>query len=319
MMMKFLGLAVVGMLLAGGVSAQTVSQLDITVPSGPGSGLDQTARAVEDALRKDGIVRRIQINNITGGGGMIALSQFITSQGDNPEAIMVNGAGSVFFPLTSGSGVSMADVRPLARLVGEYEVIATGSKSGIDSAEDLFATFRENPGSIAFGGGAPGSTDHIFFGRLAKSLGVEPRQVNYIPHANSGEVVISALNGQVGVVGGGLQDYIQQVQTGDMRILAVAAPERLPMVPDAPTLTELGHDLVFANFRGVVGHKNLTEDQAATIETTIKQMVEGPRWQELLTERGWIDFYLGEEEYSAFIAEQTEAAKAVLADLGLAQ
>lgn len=298
--------------------AQNMPSADITVPGGPGSGLDQVARAMEDALRKDAIVPAVTVTNVPGGGGMIALSQFITTKGDDPAAMVVQGAGTVFFPLTNATPVSLADVRPLARLAGEYEVIAVRADSDIKDFAQLMERFKTDPGSIAWGGGSPGSTENIFFARLGKAAGLEPRQVNFIPHPNTGEVVVSALNGQVSVVGGGVQDFIGQVEGGKMRFLAVASPERLPGV-DAPTLKELGYDLVFANWRGVSVHKDLPEDQAKLIADTLQTLVKSPRWHEILKERGWLDLYLPEAEYQAFIAEETATAKGILTELGIAK
>ena len=297
-------------------SAQTIRQLDVTVPGGPGSGLDQAARGVEDALKAEGIVTAIRINNVTGGGGMIALSQFVTTKEGNKSAVVFQGAGTVFFPLTNKTQVSLADVRPLVRLAGEYEVMAVRKDSDIKDFKDLMARFKANPGSVAWGGGSPGSTENIFFARLAKVAGMQPKQVNFIPHPNTGEVVISALNGQATVVGGGLQDFATQVEAGKLRIIAVASPERLPGV-DAPTLKELGYDIVFANWRGVSVHKSLDDASANALADLFKKLVGTPRWKKILADRGWLDLYLAEKDYQAFIAEETRIAKEIIADLGI--
>jgi putative tricarboxylic transport membrane protein len=248
---------------------------------------------------------------------MVALSQFVTTKEDDPEAVVVQGAGTVFFPLTNHTEVSLADVRPLARLAGEYEVLAVRADSDIETFQDLMERFKADPGSVAWGGGSPGSTENLFFARLAKQAGMQPRQVNFIPHPNTGEVVISALNGQATVVGGGLQDFLTQVETGKMRILAVAAPERLPGL-EAPTLKELGYDVVFANWRGVSVHKSLDDAQAGALAKFFEALVKTPTWQQILKDRGWLDLYLPETEYQAFIAGETAGAKEILADLGIA-
>ena len=298
------------------VCAQAIRQLDITVPGGPGSGLDQTARGVEDALKAEGIVTNIRINNVTGGGGMIALSQFVTTKEANKTAVVVQGAGTVFFPLTNKTQVSLADVRPLVRLAGEYEVMAVRKDSDVRDFKDLMARFKANPGSVAWGGGSPGSTENIFFARLAKAAGMQPKQVNFIPHPNTGEVVISALNGQATVVGGGLQDFATQVEAGKLRIIAVASPERLSGV-DAPTLKELGYDIVFANWRGVSVHKSLDDASASALADMFKKMTGTARWKKILADRGWLDLYLAEKDYQAFLAEETRIAKDIIADLGI--
>ena len=103
-----------------------------------------------------------------------------------------------------------------------------------------------------------------------------------------------------------------------MRVLAVASPERLPGL-DAPTLKELGYDLVFANWRGVSVHKKLPEADAKTIADHMQALVKSPRWHEILKERGWLDLYLPEAEYQTFIADETESAMEILTDLGIAK
>jgi len=301
---------------AAPVGAQVVRQLDITVPGGPGSGLDQAARGVEEALKAEKLVGTVRITNVAGGGGMIALSQFITTKEGNKTAVVVQGAGTVFFPLTNKTPVSLNDVRPLVRLAGEYEVLAVRTESDVKRFTDLMARFKANPGSVAWGGGSPGSTENIFFARLAKVAGMQPKQVNFIPHPNTGEVVISALNGQATVVGGGLQDFATQVEAGKLRIIAVASPERLPGV-DAPTLKELGYDIVFANWRGVSVHKSLDDASANALADLFKKLVGTPRWKKILADRGWLDLYLAEKDYQAFIAEETRIAKEIIADLGI--
>jgi putative tricarboxylic transport membrane protein len=297
-------------------AAQAIRTLDITVPGGPGSGLDQVARAMEEAVRQDRLAPAVRVNNVPGGGGMVAISQFVTSKRGNAQAVVVQGAGTVFFPLTNRTPVSLADVRPLARLAGEYEVIVVRGDSAIRSFPDLIQRFKADPGSIAWGGGSPGSTENIFFARIAKIAGVDLKRLNFIPHPNTGEVVVSALNGQVSLVGGGMQDFITQVEAGKMRLLAVAAPERLPGL-EAPTLREMGYDIVFANWRGVSVHPSITDEQARELSGFFAKLVKSPRWQQIMKDRGWLDLYMPEAEYQAFIKEETRQARDILSELGM--
>lgn len=306
-----------GSILVREALAQAIRVLDVTVPGGPGSGLDQVARAIEDAVRHDHLAPAVRVNNVPGGGGMVAISQFVTSKRGNAQAVVVQGAGTVFFPLTNKTPVSLADVRPLARLAGEYEVIVVRADSPIRSFQDLIQRFKSDPGSIAWGGGSPGSTENIFFARIAKIAGVDLKRLNFIPHPNTGEVVISALSGQVSLVGGGLQDFITQVEAGKMRLLAVAAPERLPGL-EAPTLREMGYDIIFANWRGVSVHPSLTEEQAKGLSEFFAKLVQSPRWQQIMKDRGWLDLYMPEAEYQAFIKEEARQAREILSELGMA-
>lgn len=292
--------------------------LDITVPGGPGSGLDQTGRAIEDAVRKEGLAQNVRVVNVPGGGGMIAVSQFLTTKKNDPQAVITTGAGAVFFPITNKTPVSVADITPVARLAGEYEVMVVRADSDIKTFEDLVSKFKANPGSVAWGGGSPGSTENIFFARIAKAVGVDLKRLNFISHPNTGEVVVSALNGQTTVSGGGWQDFETQVQAGKLRVIAVASPERLEGI-DAPTLKEKGLDIVFSNWRGISVHPSLTKEQVAATGDFFAKLVKTPRWQQIVKDRGWRDLYLPADQYAAFIKEETAHATEILKELGLAK
>ena len=309
--------AAVCLLAAPGAYAQFKS-LDITAPGGPGSGLDQTARAIEDALRKDGLVPNVKVVNVPGGGGMIAVSQFLTTKKRDPQAVIATGAGAVFFPITNKTPVSVADITPVARLAGEYEVMVVRADSDIKTLEDLIAKFKANPGSVAWGGGSPGSTENIFFARIAKAVGVDLKRLNFISHPNTGEVVVSALSGQVAVAGGGWQDFETQVQAGKLRAIAVASPERIEGI-DAPTLKEKGIDIVFSNWRGVSVHPSLTKEEVAAVGDLFAKLVKSPRWQQIIKDRGWRDLYLPADQYATFIKEEAAGATEILKELGLAK
>ena len=204
---------------------------------------------------------------------MIAISQFVTTKEGNKTAVVVQGAGTVFFPLTNKTPVTLADVRPLARLAGEYEVIAVRQDSDVKDFKDLMARFKVNPGSIAWGGGSPGSTENIFFARLAKIAGMTPKAGQLHPAPKYGRGCHLGLEWPSDSCrrrSSGLQKT--QIEAKKLRLLAVAAPERLPGV-DTPTLRELGYDVVFANWRGVSVHKSLDDKSATALSDLFAKLV----------------------------------------------
>ena len=184
-----------------------MDRLEMVAPGGPGSGQDQVARAVADALQKEGIVDSVQVVNIAGGGGMVAFAQFISSKEGDGNSVLTQGAGHVLFPISNKTEVSMNDVTPVALLAGEWEVLVTKSDSGINSIPALIEKYKADPGSVTWAGGAPGATDHVFMANLLIAAGQDPKIMNFVPHENTGEVVIAVLGGQVSVGAGGYQDF----------------------------------------------------------------------------------------------------------------
>ena len=188
--------------------AQEFGRLEMVVPGGPGSGQDQAARAYEQAMRAERLISGAQIIHVAGGGGMSAVSQFLTGKAGNGNAVVTQGAGHLSFPLSNKTPVSLNDVVPLARLGGEYELLVVRTESEFKTIDDLIAKYKANPGSIVWAAGARGSTDHIFYALISKAAGIDPKRLNYLPHANTGDIVAAVLGGHAHVGAGGYQDFV---------------------------------------------------------------------------------------------------------------
>jgi putative tricarboxylic transport membrane protein len=297
--------------------AQDFGRLEMIVPGGPGSGQDQAARAFEEAMRAEKLISGAQIIHYAGGGGMIAVSQFLTSKAGNGNAVVTQGAGHLSFPLSNKTPVSLNDVVPLARLAGEYELVVVRANSEFKTIDDLIAKYKANPSSITWGAGSTGSTDHIFYALISKAAGIDPKKLNYIPHANTGDIVAAVLGGHVQVGAGGFQDFAPQIQAGRMRVLAVGSPERLNGI-DAPTLRERGLDVVYTNWRAVSAHPSLTVAQLDRLSALFEKMAKSKTWQKMLVDKGWTDLYLDRKGYAEFMKSEQVRIRAILQELGMA-
>jgi putative tricarboxylic transport membrane protein len=310
-------LAAFGLLVAAtATNAAEFGRLEFLVPGGPGSGQDQAARAFEEALKTENLVSGTQVTHFAGGGGMIAVSQFLTTKKGNGNAVLTQGAGHLSFPLSNKTPVSLRDVTPLARLAGEYELMVVRSDSEFKTVDDLMAKYKANPPSITWGAGARGSTDHIFYAMISKAVGIPAQKLNFIPHTNTGEIVAAVLGGHVQVGAGGYQDFLPQIEAGKIRVLAVGSPERLKGI-DAPTLKERGIDVVVTNWRGVSAHPSLSEAELDKLSDVFDKMVQSPTWKKMLVDRGWNDLYLKRKEYAAFMRDEEARVGAILKDLGM--
>lgn len=296
--------------------AQDFGRLEFIVPGGPGSGQDQAARAFEEALKAERLISGAQIIHYAGGGGMIAVSQFLTSKAGNGNAVVTQGAGHLSFPLSNKTPVSLNDVVPLARLAGEYELLVVRANSEFKTIDELIAKYKANPSSVSWGAGSTGSTDHIFYALISKAAGIDPKKLNYIPHANTGDIVAAVLGGHVHVGAGGYQDFAPQIQAGRMRVLAVGSPDRLKGI-DAPTLKERGLDVVLTNWRGVSAHPSLSAQQLDRLSALFERMAKSKAWQKILADKGWNDLYLDRKGYAEFMKSEQARVGAILEELGM--
>lgn len=307
--------AVLGVGLAASAGAAT-GRIDITVPSGPGGGWDQTGRAVQQSLRAARISSNVQVLNVPGAGGTIGLAQFKTTRKGNPNAMLVGGFTLISSVITNKSAVSLSDVTPIARLTAEYEIIVVPSASPLRTLGDLVARLKANPGAVSWAGGSAGSTDHVLAALVADAVGVGGAKVNYVPHAGGGEAMTSILGGHVSVGVGGWNEYEAQIKDGKLRALGIAAPQRVPGI-NVPTFREQGVNVELANWRGLFAPPGLNQKQISALGEAVAKMARSPEWKKYRQERGWLDYYQPKAEFDQFIVQQQATMKKTLGSLGM--
>jgi len=306
--------------LAAGALSMPALAADYTIlaPAGPGGGWDQTARTMQEALTAEGISGNVQVTNVPGAGGTIGLAQFATQENGNPNALIVGGYVMVGAILTNASPVTLDNVTPIARLTGEAVGIVVPAASDIQSVDDLVAKLKENTGAVSWAGGSAGGVDHITAGLVAKAIGVDPTQVNYIAYSGGGEALAAILGGQVTVGISGISEFASQIEAGELRLLAVSTDSRVPGF-DAPTLTEAGVDVAVQNWRMVAAAPGITDEQKAAITADIKAMAESASWQTALETKGWVDTYLDGDAFDAQLQADIDATETILKEIGLVQ
>ena len=303
-------------LLAGMAWAAPPDSLRIMAPASPGGGWDGTSRAMQSVLQESGIVEQVEVFNVPGAGGTVGLAQLASSEQGNGDLLMMMGLVMVGSILTNDAPVTLAQTTPIARLTAEYEVIVVPADSEYQTLQDLIDAFRADPGAISWAGGSAGGTDHILVGLLAQAVGVDPQAINYIPFSGGGEALASILGAQVSAGVSGYSEWAGQIESGELRVLAISAPERQEGI-DAPTLMEQGMDLELANWRGVVAPPGISEEARQVLIDTMDEMVASEAWQETLERFGWTSAYMAGDEFAAYLENEDIRVREVLLEIGL--
>jgi putative tricarboxylic transport membrane protein len=293
-----------------------LDNIEIMAPAAPGGGYDRTARALQAAIEKEGFGKGITVVNIGGAGGAIGLAQFIRNKAGRGDALLVGGFGMVASFATNRSKVTLADVTPLARLTGEYNIVVVPTKSPIKSLKDLIERVKASPRAVSWAGGSAGGNDHLLAASIVQAVGVDPRQTNYIAFSGGGDSLASIIGGQVTVGVGGYSELIEQVKAGNLRALGISAVDRVPGV-DMPTLREQNVDVSFSNWRGVTAPPKLSDSQRQAYLALIDKVVKSPTWKGEVEKNGWVDSYLAGEAFGSYIADETKRTTTLLTTLGL--
>ena len=293
--------------------AAAIDSVKMLIPANPGGGWDTTGRELGKAMQASGAVKNIQYDNKGGAAGAIGIAQFVNSAKGDPNALMMGGMVMVGGLIQNKSPVTIDQVTPVARLTSEYEVIVVPA-NGPKTLKELVDKFKANPGSVSWGGGSAGGTDHILAGLVAKAVGVDAAKVNYVPFKGGGEAVSAIIGGHVTAGISGYSEFAQHIKSGKMRALAVSSPKALEGIP---SLKEQGVAVELANWRGVFGAPGISPAQRDELVKTVEKAVKSKEWQETLKKQDWQDFWLPGDQYAKYIAEENKRIGDILNDLAL--
>ena len=301
---------------ASGENEFPSENIEIIAPASPGGGWDITARSVQKILKDNGLVDgNINVINKPGGGGEVGW-QYL--QPKDAHYLAVNSSLLLTNNLLGASELTYNDFTPLATLATEWQSLAVPADSKYESLEDLMKQLKEDPKSIKVGvGPALGNDDHLSFVQAARENEVDPKQVNFLVYEGGGDVVTALLGNHVDVVTTSLSEVKEQYLAGDVRILAVSSAERLDDLPDVLTYKEQGIDMEFPHWRGIMGPKDMSEEEIAYWDEKLGEMVQSEEWKQVVENNDWEEFYKNSEETKAFFDEQQELYQGLVDDSGL--
>ncbi|WP_406859996.1 tripartite tricarboxylate transporter substrate binding protein [Streptomyces sp. HUAS MG47] len=301
---------------SGSDTGTRIPGLRVMVPNTPGGGYDITARTVAKNAEDADLTGDIEVFNLPGAGGTVGLTRLVGEHG-NGRLAMSMGLGVVGAVHTNKTPKTLADTTPIARLTMEPDIVVVGKNSPYKTIEDLLAAWKKDPGKLPVGGGSsPGGPDHLAPMLMAKAAGIAPKSVNYVPFDGGGELLASILGDKVAFGVSGVGEYLDQIKSGELRLLAVTGPERVPGL-DAPTLREAGVDTEFINWRGIVAPPGLTDAERDKLVGLVTELHDSPEWRASLKTHGWNDAFLAGDAFGDFLDQEDSRVGSVLKELGL--
>ncbi|MEU5788115.1 tripartite tricarboxylate transporter substrate binding protein [Micromonospora purpureochromogenes] len=303
---------------SSGGDGKPATGLRIMVPNTPGGGYDTTARTAAKVMEDAKIATGVQVFNLPGAGGTVGLQRTVNEKG-NGKLAMQMGLGVVGASYTSKSSATLTQTTPLAKLIEEAGAIVVPKDSPYKTIQDLVTAWKANPKGIAVGGGSsPGGPDHLLPMQLAKTVGIDPRQVNFVSYDGGGELLPAVLGGKVAFGASGFGEFLDQVEAGQLRVLAVTSEAPIDALKDVPTLKSAGIDLVFTNWRGIVAPPGISDADKKVWIDALTKMHESDEWKAELAKRGWTDAFVTGDQFATFLTEQDKSVADLLKQLGLA-
>ena len=293
------------------LSAFAAPNIKMMIPANPGGGWDGTGRALGKALIESKAADTVQYDNKGGAAGVIGLAQFANASKGDENALMVMGAVMLGGIISTKPPVGLDKVTPIARLTSEYNVFVVPAESPFKTMKDVVEQFKKDPGSVKWGGGSKGSTEHISASMLAGKVGVDPKKVNYIAFRGGGEAVAAILGNNVSVGGSGYSEFAEYIKAGKMRAIGVTSEKRLSGV-NVPTMKEMGYDVVLGNWRGVYGAPGITAAQRAVLSEMVTKATKSAAWQEALETNKWTPALLTGKAFDDFVDNEFSSLRGTM-------
>lgn len=282
------------------LTAHAAVNIKMMIPANPGGGWDATGRALGKAILDAKAADTVQYDNKGGAAGVIGLAQFVNASKGDANAMMMTGAVMLGGIIASKPTVGLDKATPLARITSEYNVFVVPADSPLKTMKDVVEQLKRDPGSVKWGGGSKGSTEHISASMLAGKVGVDPKKVNYVAFRGGGEATAAILGGNVTVGGSGYSEFAEYIKAGKMRPIGVTSEKRLPGI-NVPTMKEQGFDVVLGNWRGVYGAPGITAAQRAALTEIIVKATKSKSWAEDLDKNGWTPALLTGKAFDEFV------------------
>jgi len=295
--------------------------VEIVAGSAPGGSNDNTARTMERVLLAHKLVpTTVTVVNRPGGGGSIAYT-YVSQRPGDAHYLYIASSGMLSNHIVGASSLSHADFTPIALLYEDHAVFMVATGSTIKTGAELADRLKKDPRAVVIGfANAYGSSRHMAAALLMRTLGGSPRDLKPVVFKGSAEAITAVLGGHLDVAVAGAVNAIPHVSAGRMRVIGVAAPQRLggPLAV-APTWREQGVDLVYGNWRAVFAPKSLTPGQLAFWENALRRMAEALEWKADLEKNHWTEHFKTGAALQQELEQDYIWLKTTLVELGLAK
>lgn len=286
------------------VPASNYPEKQITVLQGfnPGGGSDTLAQMTQPYLEKE--MGTTFINQyIPGATGAIAWTQLAKSTDNDGYTISITNTPMLMTNYIMNKEITydIGELEPIANVVTDPGVIVVGKDSKYNTVEEFLADAKANPGSITVGNSGVGGDDFFTTLIFEKESGLK---FNMIPFEGDGPSWQAAMGGKIDASFNNLGITYPQIDAGNLKILAVFSEERNEMVPDAPTMKELGFNVVSGSSRGYSAPAGLPDDVKQKLFDSFEAMGNNPDFVKGCEDRALpVDIKIG-ADYKKYLEEQ---------------
>lgn len=286
--------------------------IDLLVPFDPGGGSDVMARTMESFLKEEFGVQ-FNFYYSAGAAGAVGMLELSDKEPDGYNIGTFNYPHIVLQPLAGTAEYdTLESFDYIGEIAADYSMLVVHPDSPYETVEDFVNAAKENPGELTIS--TPGLMESQ---HLAYRLFVNGADINapIIPFQSGGEQMSASLGQQVDAAVGTFGTYLGEVQAGSLRALAITAPERSEQLPDVPTFTEEGYDVISHTGRLWMTPAGMDPKQLARLREGFEKLSQESEFQEAMKNQGYEVNWRDGEELEQYLQEFQKEAEEMLDDL----
>jgi tripartite-type tricarboxylate transporter receptor subunit TctC len=297
--------------------AQTypAQSITLTVPFPPGAATDALARILQTPMA-DALGKPIVIDNRAGAGGVLGSNTFVRSPPNGYTLLLTVNAPIVMAPHLQQSFPfdPTKQIAGVAMVAETHLALAVRKDSPINSVSDIVRLAKEKPGELTFGSAGVGSGHHIAGEMLNKMAGI---QVTHVPFQGGGPAIQNLIGGHITMSYGSTTAILPYVDSGQLKLIALAEPKRISELPNIPTVNETVPGVETTTWVGIFAPADTPIDIRKRLYDVVADVVTKPETVKAMAALGMKPSLQGPEAFDATIVRDLAFWKSAIEKAGL--
>ena len=310
-LLAFASLAVIAP-LAAHAQAFPAKAIKLVIAFPAGGPTDITMRQLAENAGKI-LGQPVIIDNKPGAGGTLPAQALQMAQPDGYTVAQIPLGVFRLGYTTKINWDPIKDITYVLNVTGYAFGIVVPSSSPFKTWADFVAYAKANPGKLTYGSTGTLTSPHLTTELIAQKAGIE---LQHVPYKGSADLMLATLSGQL-MAAADSTGFAPQVEAGKLRVLNTWGAKRLAKFPDAPTLKELGYDIVQNSPFGIGAPRGTPPDVVKRLHDAFKQAMEEPSYVASLDRYDMQPNYMSSSQYTQFARDTLVSEKALIQKLGL--